>query len=137
MTNPALVLPWQDLHDFAKRVFVRVGLPEQDAVTEADTLLWANLRGVDSHGVVRISWYVENTHNGIMNPTPDIRVTVETPAIALIVCTLRFQVEFNSWVKSATNTRRVPATNALNVIRVYVRSHAGCGSTRSSLFGPL
>ncbi len=84
MTNQALVLPWQDLHDFTKRVFVRLGLPEQDAVTETDTLMWANLRGVDSHGVVRIPWYVENTQNGIMNPTPDIRVTVETPAIALI-----------------------------------------------------
>ena len=59
-------------------------MPEQDAIAEADTLMWANLRGVDSHGVVRIPWYVGNVHNGIMNPTPDIRVTVETPAIALI-----------------------------------------------------
>ncbi len=84
MTNQALVLPWQDLHDFAKRVFVRVGMPEQDAVTEADALAWANLRGVDSHGVVRIPWYVENVQNGIINPTPDIQITIETPAIALI-----------------------------------------------------
>jgi LDH2 family malate/lactate/ureidoglycolate dehydrogenase len=82
--DQAPVLPWQDLHEFAKRVFVRVGMPEQDAIAEADTLMWANLRGVDSHGVVRIPWYVENIHNGVMNPTPDIRVTVETPAIALI-----------------------------------------------------
>lgn len=84
MTNQALVLPWQDLHDFTKRVFVRLGVPEQDAVTEADTLTWANLRGVDSHGVVRIPWYLENVQNGITNPTPDIQITIETPAIALI-----------------------------------------------------
>jgi len=84
MTDGTLTLPWRDLHDFAKRVFVALGLPQGHAGQEADTLLWANLRGVDSHGVVRIPWYVENTRNGVMNPTPDIRVTVDTPAVAMI-----------------------------------------------------
>lgn len=79
-----LVLQWQDLHDFAKRVFIRMGMPMKDSIEEADTLLWANLRGVDSHGVVRIPWYVENIRTGVINPTPDIRITVETPAVALI-----------------------------------------------------
>ncbi|MBN1856914.1 MAG: Ldh family oxidoreductase [Dehalococcoidia bacterium] len=84
MTDEVRVLPWQDLHDFTKRVFVSVGMPEEHATQEADTLMWANLRGVDSHGVVRIPWYVENIGKGIINPTPDIRVMVETPAVALI-----------------------------------------------------
>jgi len=84
VTDQTLTLPWQDLHDFTKRVFIQVGMPEQDAITEADALTWANLRGVDSHGVVRIPWYVENVHNGVINPTPDIQVTVDTPAVALI-----------------------------------------------------
>ncbi len=84
MTDQTLVLQWQDLHDFSKRIFVRIGMPEQDAIAEADTLMWANLRGVDSHGVVRLPWYVANVENGVINPTPDIQVVMDTPAVALI-----------------------------------------------------
>jgi len=39
------------LKEFAKEVFVRVGMPPEDAETEAKVLIWANLRGVESHGV--------------------------------------------------------------------------------------
>ena len=39
---------------FTREVFEKVGMPPEDANTEADVLLWANLRGVDSHGVLRI-----------------------------------------------------------------------------------
>lgn len=75
---------WRELHDFVVRLFLRIGMPREDAVMEADALMWANLRGVDSHGVVRIPWYVENVRIGIMNPRPDIKVTVDTPAVAMI-----------------------------------------------------
>jgi len=84
VTDQTLILPWKVLHDFSTRVFMAIGLPEDHARQEADTLLWANLRGVDSHGVVRIPWYVQNTQNGIMNTAPNIQVTVDTPAVALI-----------------------------------------------------
>lgn len=75
---------WEPLHEFAKEVFIRVGMPPKDAETEADALIWANLRGVDSHGVLRISWYVDNVDRGIMNPKPNIQVVNETSATLVI-----------------------------------------------------
>ncbi len=72
------------LREFAREVFVQAGLPAKDAETEAEVLVWANLRGVDSHGVLRIPWYVENLTNGTMNPKPRIRIEKETPATLLI-----------------------------------------------------
>ena len=39
-------------------------------------------------------------------------------------------------VKSAIMTRRVPSGKALKAMRRYWRSHAGCGSTRRTFFGP-
>jgi len=72
------------LSDFAKEVFVQAGMPPEDAQAEADVLIWANLRGVDSHGVLRIPWYVENIDKGVMNPKPNIRVEKETYATLLI-----------------------------------------------------
>jgi len=75
---------WQSLKEFTQEVFVQVGLPPKDAETEAEVLVWANLRGVDSHGVLRIPWYVRNVDTGQMNPRPNIRVEKETAATLLI-----------------------------------------------------
>ena len=43
---------WQALKDFSKEVFVRAGFTPEGAELQADVLVWANLRGVDSHGVL-------------------------------------------------------------------------------------
>ena len=74
----------KSLQTFTEQVFVAAGLPPADAAIEAEVLVWANLRGVDSHGVLRIPSYLSSIANGGMNPTPDIRVVKETPAMALI-----------------------------------------------------
>ena len=57
MTDPGLIVSWQDLHDFITRLCMGIGMTEHHAVQEADALIWANLRGVDSHGVARLPWY--------------------------------------------------------------------------------
>jgi len=73
------------LREFATEVFTRAaGMPREDAATEAELLIWANLRGVDSHGVLRIPSYLENVEKGVMNPNPNITVEKETPATILI-----------------------------------------------------
>jgi ureidoglycolate dehydrogenase (NAD+) len=74
----------QLLQAFTEDVFVAAGLPPADAAIEAEVLVWANLRGVDSHGVLRIPSYLSSIRKGGMNPTPDIRVVKDTPAMALI-----------------------------------------------------
>ena len=75
---------WKTLQDFTARVFEKVGMPPQDAAKEAEVLVWANLRGVDSHGVQRVTEYVNRVDSGHMNPRPDIRVEKETAATLLI-----------------------------------------------------
>jgi len=72
------------LKRFAAEIFSRAGLPQGDAAVVADVLVWANLRGVDTHGVMRIPRYVDLIESGDMNPRPAIRVQKETPASVLI-----------------------------------------------------
>lgn len=84
MVQTEVRVAWEPLSEFTKKVFVQAGLPPQDAATETGALIWANLRAVDSHGVLRIPWYVENIDKGVMNPKPNIRVEKETPATLLI-----------------------------------------------------
>jgi ureidoglycolate dehydrogenase (NAD+) len=74
----------QALEAFVAQVFAKVGFGEEDAATEAHVLVWANLRGVDSHGVLRVPSYLANIERGGMNPRAQIRIERETPAIALI-----------------------------------------------------
>jgi LDH2 family malate/lactate/ureidoglycolate dehydrogenase len=78
------VVDSRSLQAFATQVFVKAGLPPEDAATEAQVLVWANLRGVDSHGVLRIPAYVSSIERGGMNPTPNVQVAVDTPAMSLI-----------------------------------------------------
>lgn len=73
----------EPLKQFSRDVFVRVGFSPEDAEVQADVLVWANLRGVDSHGVLRIPWYVELVDKGHMHPRPQIQVERETPATVL------------------------------------------------------
>jgi len=75
---------WQALQAFMQQVFERVGMPAEDARIEAEVLVWANLRGVDSHGVLRIEWYLELIDKGVMNVRPAIRVEKETPATVIV-----------------------------------------------------
>src|SRR5690554_1724293 len=46
------------LREFATEVLVKVGMPAEDAALVADTLVTADVRGVSSHGIVRLPFYV-------------------------------------------------------------------------------
>jgi LDH2 family malate/lactate/ureidoglycolate dehydrogenase len=84
MAADAIRIGAAELQEFTKQVFIRVGTPSEDAALEAEVLVWANLRGVDSHGVLRIPSYLEMIDKGLMNPRPKIQVVKETVATVLI-----------------------------------------------------
>jgi ureidoglycolate dehydrogenase (NAD+) len=82
---PAPVLvPFDRLHDFVARIFRAVGFSEAHATIEADVLTWANLRGVESHGIFRVPSYVAAIRSGDINPQPDIRVVHSAGASSII-----------------------------------------------------
>ena len=74
----------QRLRDFTVKVFAAIGCPDADARLAADVLLAADLRGVDSHGVARLSGYVRLWEEGRLNSTPTVRVVHETPTTATV-----------------------------------------------------
>ena len=74
------------LRGFAASLFRRAGMPEEHAEIVADALVWANLRGIDTHGVTRIPRYVELMESGEMNVRAKLQVKKETPAAVLIDC---------------------------------------------------
>lgn len=77
----------EKLTRFVQTAFEKLGVPAADAQIAAETLVSADLRGVDTHGVIRFSphaWYVKWLSDGSMTAKPNIRIISETPSTALL-----------------------------------------------------
>jgi LDH2 family malate/lactate/ureidoglycolate dehydrogenase len=72
------------LRDFAADLLIAGGFTPEDAAQTAELLVWANLRGVDSHGVLRIPRYVEMIALGLMTSGGRPDVVHEFGAISVI-----------------------------------------------------
>jgi LDH2 family malate/lactate/ureidoglycolate dehydrogenase len=72
------------LIDFATAVYASAGVPEPDASLIADTLVQADLWGHQSHGVLRLGWYLDRIRNGVMKPITTPEFVIDAGAIAVI-----------------------------------------------------
>jgi ureidoglycolate dehydrogenase (NAD+) len=82
--NESHVIASADLERFASALFAAAGVAPAMADEWAKSLVWANLRGVDSHGVLRIPGYIERLKTGAINPTPQMRVEKRAGAVAVL-----------------------------------------------------
>lgn len=73
-----------DLEAFTRKVFLAMGCKPEDAETATRVLLSADLRGVDSHGIARLSGYVRLWEAGRVNAKPAIKIIHETPSTAVV-----------------------------------------------------
>src|SRR5882762_2345393 len=73
-----------DLERLAAEIFAVRDVPRDDAEWIATLLVRANLRGHDSHGVIRVPQYCAALKSGHLNPTPKIQFAVDTPTIAVL-----------------------------------------------------
>jgi LDH2 family malate/lactate/ureidoglycolate dehydrogenase len=56
----------------------------EDASIVADGLVQSNLRGVDSHGVMRVGIYAKRLKMGLVNPRPEVKIVRESAATLLV-----------------------------------------------------
>jgi len=75
---------FKGLKALARDIFIGSGLPPDDAELVADALVTADLRGTNSHGMIRLPFYVKRLLDGGTKAKPDIRVLVEGPSYALV-----------------------------------------------------
>ncbi len=72
------------LKRFAREAFLRSAVPEPDADIVADSLIWADLHGVDTHGVARIPSYIERFRHRLVEPHARLRVESRMPFAACV-----------------------------------------------------
>jgi L-2-hydroxycarboxylate dehydrogenase (NAD+) len=80
----AHIYTYQQLFNFVKNIFTTIGCNDVDANTATTVLLSADVRGIDSHGVARLSGYVRLWQAKRINATPTIKIIHQTPSTATI-----------------------------------------------------
>jgi LDH2 family malate/lactate/ureidoglycolate dehydrogenase len=78
------VVAYQKLIDITTSVFLAMGCSETHAASAAEVLVSADLRGIDSHGVARLSGYVRLWEAKRVNASPDVKIIHETPSTAVV-----------------------------------------------------
>jgi len=72
------------LKNFTIRIFEKMGCPTEDARSIAQVFIKAELRGLPSHGMIRIKDYYNLFEAGRINTKPNIRIVHENPGTAVI-----------------------------------------------------
>jgi LDH2 family malate/lactate/ureidoglycolate dehydrogenase len=76
--------PYEKHHTQLKAILLAWGMPEDNAETTADILGWADLHGVDSHGMSMLPGYDRVRRSGRANMAARPRIIKETPVSALV-----------------------------------------------------
>ena len=78
------LFPLKTLEQFTYDIFIKMGCPDADARLATEVLLNADLRGIDSHGIARLSGYIRLWEARRINAMPDIRIVHESPSTAVV-----------------------------------------------------
>ncbi|MGC4038826.1 MAG: Ldh family oxidoreductase [Chitinophagaceae bacterium] len=81
---PENTVSYDKLFNFSKEILQKIGCSASDAELAIKVLLSADLRGIDSHGVARLSGYVRLWEVNRVNATPDIKIIHQTPSTAVV-----------------------------------------------------
>jgi LDH2 family malate/lactate/ureidoglycolate dehydrogenase len=84
LSMPEQLFSYLQLFDFTKNILRKIGCSESDADISAKVLLSADLRGIDSHGVARLSGYIRLWEVKRINPNPAKKILHETPSTAVL-----------------------------------------------------
>ena len=80
----SMIISAEELTAFIIAVLERLAVPPEDAKVVGDCLVFAHLRGFDTHGLPCLAGYVECLETGRINPKPDLRVEQPLPWCARI-----------------------------------------------------
>jgi len=78
------VFSWEELESEVAAIVAAMGASSQDAAWVAQLLVRSNLRGHDSHGLIRIPQYFEACRRGQIQPGAHPEVAAESPTLVRI-----------------------------------------------------
>ena len=83
--SDAVSVDYDILEEFVREVFVKLGVPGEDASVCADVLISADRRGISSHGINRMKpFYYDRIRKGLQEPVTRMDVVREGPTTAVV-----------------------------------------------------
>ncbi|HHU2865552.1 TPA: ureidoglycolate dehydrogenase, partial [Escherichia coli] len=74
----------ETLHQLIENKLCQAGLKREHAATVAEVLVYADARGIHSHGAVRVEYYAERISKGGTNREPEFRLEETGPCSAIL-----------------------------------------------------
>ncbi len=84
MDQASVYVPVETLQRFMHDVFVKLGVPEEDACITAEILITSDLRGIESHGIGRLKLYYDRIRQGMQFPVTNFEIVRESPTTAVV-----------------------------------------------------
>lgn len=84
MASGVKIVQADKLRNFCTSLFMKMGVPENEASITADNLVEADLTGVESHGVSRIYIYMKRLRLGGVRPVMETKTVVDLPSMAVV-----------------------------------------------------
>ncbi|HEY59881.1 MAG TPA: Ldh family oxidoreductase [Anaerolineae bacterium] len=84
MDEQIVRIPVDMLKEFICEVFMRCGIPNDDANICTEVLITSDLHGIESHGIGRLKMYYERLKNKLQNPITNINIIKESQTTSVI-----------------------------------------------------
>lgn len=82
--NYALRFDWMKLQEACAAILERNGVPQKHAAVVAESLVHADLRGIESHGVSRLPIYVERIKKKLIHPDREVAKLLDNGSTILL-----------------------------------------------------
>lgn len=84
MSQDKKTFPVKRLQHVCEDLLIRAQAKAEEAAIVTDSLIYAELRGVGSHGIIRLDSYMRRLERGLINREAAMPLVTETPACALL-----------------------------------------------------
>ncbi|SPO06766.1 related to malate/L-lactate dehydrogenase [Cephalotrichum gorgonifer] len=111
----------------AKAILVSHGVPDDRASLVASSLLLADLRGVDTHGINRLPGYIARLTAGVVDPAPTLAFETKTPVMALLDAKNTFG--FVAGCLAIDKCIEMASVFGMGMVSVKRSNHYGMGAT--------
>lgn len=116
-----------ELETFYKTIFTKLGVPETIAAIASKNFVYADAKGADTHGALRLPIYVQRLQKGLMKKTPDLKWQNETANSAVLDADNG--LGFYATQIAAEKAIEKAADSGISMVTVYNNNHfgaAGC-----------
>lgn len=84
MVEKTILIPVNTLENFIRDVLQKLGVPAEDAQTCTEVIIASDLRGIESHGIGRLSYYYDRIVSGQHKVKTEIKILRETPTTVVM-----------------------------------------------------